>query len=215
MTLAAAKVRTRPPTTPSTSILVLVAALLVVSAVGFYPAYLSQFPTFANSGWQVHLHLVTVLGWLAMLTAQATLAATGRIQRHRAVGRLSYALVPLVVVGFVLVAWFGQRRHPDPALLGATAFDGSLFVLFYSLAIAKRRRPDDHARYMLLTGVTFINPALGRAIAPQVSVPFEFALIVGLLVAARRRGQRWQPYAVGAVAYVVLLAAIVVVNPPG
>lgn len=214
MTLGAGKDNHRPSGASPRVIFALVAAVLVSSAVGFYPSYIRQFPTFATSGWQVHFHIATVLGWLALLIAQATLAGTGRIERHRALGRLSYALVPLIVLGFVLVAWFGQRRNPNPALLGATFFDGGLFLLFYVLAILKRRRPNDHGRYMLLTGVTFINPSLGRAVAPQLSVPLEFALIVGLLIAARRRGERWQPYAVGAIAYVVLLATIMIVNPP-
>lgn len=193
----------------------LVGALLLTSAVGFHSAYFSRFPTFEGSGWQVHFHLATVLAWLTMLAAQARLAATGRLGRHRAVGRASYALVPLVVAGFVLVAHFGQQRRPEPALIGAALFDGGLFVLFYVLAIANRRKPQVHARYMLLTAVAFINAPLGRAVAPQVSVPFEFLVIVALLVAAKRRGKVHRPFVVGAVAYVALLGAVMVVSPPG
>jgi hypothetical protein len=56
-----------------------VGALLVTSAIGFYPAYFSQFPEFAHSGWQVHFHLLTILAWLTLLAAQTWLGATGRI----------------------------------------------------------------------------------------------------------------------------------------
>jgi hypothetical protein len=196
-------------------ILALVGTLLVASAVGFYPGYFSQFPGFARSGWQVHFHLLTILAWLGLLVAQASLAATGRIAGHRALGRLSYALVPLIVLGFVLVTRFGQQRHAEPALIGAAFFDGGLFLLFYLLAIANRRNTAHHSRYMALTAVAFINPPLGRAIAPQVSVPLEFLVIVALLIAAKRRRQPWRPFLVGAVAYIVLLGIILAVNPPG
>ena len=148
----------------------LVGALAVTALVGFFPGYLRQFPRFARSGWEVHFHLATIVAWLVTLVAQARLVARGRLEMHRRVGAATYALVPLIVIGFVLVTGFGQRRHRDPALLGATLFDGTLFLLFYVLAIATRRDAALHGRYMMLTAVAFINPTLGRAIAPQVTV---------------------------------------------
>lgn len=196
-------------------IVALVGALLIASAIGFYPGYFSQFPRFAGSGWQVHFHLVTILAWLTLLVAQTWSAATGRIERHRALGRWSYALVPLIALGFVLVTSFGQHRHREPALVGAAFFDGSLFLLFYVLAIANRRNTAQHSRYMLLTAVALINAPLGRATAPEISVPLEFLIIVALLVAARVQRRPWRPFLVGVIAYVGLLAIIMGVNPPG
>jgi len=196
-------------------IVALVGALSIASAIGFYPGYFSQFPRFARSGWQVHFHLVTILAWLTLLVAQTWLAATGRIERHRALGRWSYALVPLIALGFVLVTHFGQHRHREPALIGAAFFDGSLFLLFYVLAIVNRRNTAHHSRYMLLTAVALINAPLGRATAPQISVALEFLIIVGLLVAARIQRKPWRPFLVGVIAYVGLLAVILAVNPPG
>jgi hypothetical protein len=55
-------------------------------------------------------------------------------------------LVPIVIAGFVLVTDFGQRRHPEPALIGATILDGSLFVVFYVLAIVHRKKAILHGR---------------------------------------------------------------------
>jgi hypothetical protein len=196
------------------TIVVLVAALLVTSGIGFFSTYFSRAPDFAGSGWQVHFHLATILAWLAILVAQAWLGAMGRLASHRAVGQGSYLLVPLIVVGFVLVALFGQERAPNPALIGAAFFDGTLFTLFYVLAIVKRREPAIHSRYMLLTAVALINAPLGRAIAPQVSVPFELLVIIALLIVARKRGEPWRPFLVGAVSYVVLLGVIMAIHPP-
>jgi hypothetical protein len=143
-----------------------------------------------NSGWQVHFHLATIVAWLGALVVQGALAARGRLDLHRRIGRWSYALVRLVVAGFVLVTDFGQRRHREPALLGATILDGSLFVAFYVLAIVRRRNPILHRRYMLLTAVAFVDPALGRAVDPRVALPSALALIVVIVMKTRapRRG---------------------------
>lgn len=163
----------------------LVGALVVVATIGFWPSYFSHFPRFANSGWQVHLHLATIVAWLGALVVQGALAARGRLDLHRRIGRWSYALVPLVVAGFVLVTDFGQRRHHEPALIAATILDGSLFLAFYVLAILRRRNAVLHGRYMLLTAVAFIDPALGRAVDPRVALPVELALIIVIFVRTR------------------------------
>ena len=164
----------------------LVGVLCAVAFIGFFPAYFSQFPHFANSGWEVHFHLATIIAWLGMLVTQGWLAATGRIDLHRRIGRLSYGLVPLLVVGWVLVTRFGQLRNPNPPLIGATILDGAVFLTFYVLAIRRRKTPALHGRYMLLTAVAFIDPALGRAIDPRVALPVEIATIVAILVLGRR-----------------------------
>lgn len=196
------------------AIVALVAGLLVTSAIGFFPGYLREFPVFASSGWQVHFHVATLLAWLGLLVAQAWLAASGRIEQHRIAGRLSYLLVPLIIVGFVLVSRFGQQRQPNPALIGAALFDGALFVLFYVLAIANRRHPEIHSRYMLLTAVALINAPLGRAVAPELSVPFELLVMLTMLVVSRLRARPWKPFLVGVIAYVALLGAIFAALPP-
>lgn len=163
----------------------LVGGLVIVAAIGFWPGYFSHFPKFANSGWQVHFHLATIVAWLGALVVQGALATRGRLDLHRRIGRWSYALVPLVVAGFVLVTEFGQRRHPEPALIGATILDGSLFVAFYVLAIVHRRNAILHGRYMLLTAVAFIDPALGRAVDPRVALPVALVLIIVIVVRTR------------------------------
>lgn len=165
----------------------LVAALVAVAFVGFFPSYFGQFPRFASSGWQVHFHVATIFAWLGLLVAQGTLAARGRLVLHRRLGRWSYALVPLVIVGFVLVTRFGQQRHPNPALIGASVLDGSLFLTFYVLAILRRQDARLHGRYMMLTAVAFIDPALGRALDPRVALPFEVVAIITILVVTRGR----------------------------
>ncbi|HSI03559.1 MAG: hypothetical protein ACAI38_01605 [Myxococcota bacterium] len=193
-------------------LVITVAAVAVLGAVGFYSSYLRHFPGFEGVGWQVHFHLLTVLAWIGMLVGQGWLAATRRLATHRKLGRLSFALVPLVLVGFVLITSYGQLRHKEPALLGATFLDASLFSTLYALAIAHRRNPGLHSRYMMLTPLSFLNPTLGRAVSPAFSVPFVLALFVGLFFLARRKGTPSRPYLVAALVYVGLTVIVVYVS---
>ncbi len=194
---------------PYGRIIALVVSVSVLSYFGFKASYWDHFPRFLGVGWEVHFHLFTIVCWLAMLVAQARMGITGRIAQHRRIGRLSYVLVPLIVVGFVLVTNYGQLRHKEPDLLGATLFDGTAFLAFYLLAIVHRKNTAYHSRYMLLTAVPFINPTLGRAVSPEVSSTVELVLVIALLIAARVRKTAWQPYLVALLVLVALALLIV------
>lgn len=193
-------------------IIALVIAVAALSYFGFKASYWDHFPRFLGVGWEVHFHLFTIVCWLAMLVVQARLGITGRIAQHRRIGRTSYVLVPLIVVGFVVVANYGQLRHKEPGLLGATLFDGGAFLAFYLLAIAYRRNTTYHSRYMMLTAVPFINPTLGRAVSPEVSSTVELVLVITLLIAARVRKTAWQPYLVALLVLIALVLVIVYIS---
>ena len=193
-------------------IVLLVIVLVPLSYFGFRTSYWDFFPGFTGVGWEVHFHLVTIACWLAMLIAQAWLAVNGRIAQHTRIGRRSYLLVPLIVIGFVLITNYGQVRHKEPALLGASFFDGGAFLAFYALAMVYRRNTAYHPRYMMLTAVPFINPTLGRAIAPEVSTTVELLIIIALLIVARVRKTTWQPYLVALLTLIALTLVIVYIS---
>lgn len=193
-------------------ILLLVIALVPLSYFGFRASYWTHFPRFFGVGWEVHFHLLTIACWLAMLLAQAWLATKGRIAQHKRIGRSSYLLVPLIAIGFMLITNYGQLRRKEPGLLGASFFDGGAFLVFYALAIAYRKNTAYHSRYMMLTAVPFINPTLGRAVAPEVSTTVELVLIIALLIAARVRRTAWQPYLVALLTLIALTLVIVYIS---
>jgi len=147
-----------------------------------------------------------------MLFSQAMLAKNGRIELHRKIGKLSYLLVPLILVGFALVTNYGQLKQKAPDLLGASIFDGSLFVLFYALAIIYKKNSDYHAKYMILSAVPFINPGLGRFLSPAVSLPVEFLLILILLMIAYIKKKPYRPFLVALGSFLVLLTIIVYIS---
>lgn len=114
------------------------------------------------------------------------LGRASRYAAHRRIGRLTYLLVPLVILNFVLVTDCGQRCQKQPHLVGAAFFDGSLLLACYLLAMISRRNRSYHSRYMMLTAVALMNAPLGRAVSPQFSVTLQVVLILGLLGAAPR-----------------------------
>lgn len=194
------------------TILWLVIGVLAVSFLGFYKFYFGFFPRFQNTVWVVHFHVLVIFCWFAMLISQGFLAKNGNITLHKKIGKLSYILAPLVVLSFVLMANYGQQRHKAPDLLGATIFDGGLFILFYTLAIVNRKKTDYHAQYMILSALPFINPGLGRFISPAVSLPVEFLLILTLLLVAYRRKKPYRSYVTAMIGFLILLAVIIYIS---
>ncbi len=190
----------------------LLIALLLISFLGFRKTYFNLFPAFTRTSWIIHFHVASILSWFALLFTQAFLAMNGRLELHHKIGKLSYILVPVIVTGFILVTNHGQIKHKEPGLVAATFFDGSLFVLFYLLAILNRKKTNYHAQYMILSAVPFINPGLGRFISPEVSLPIEFLLILTLLLTSYFRKKTYRPYLTALGSFIVLLLVVVYVS---
>ncbi len=195
----------RPPTFWWWPVMVLVLAL-----AAFFPTYFGRFPGFQGTSPAVHFHAVTMLAWLTLTIAQPILIRRRRFTMHRQLGLLTYALLPLLAVGFWLVMRDGQLRHKQPDLILATAFDGFLFFFLVGMGLFYRKRRAHHGRFMMLSLVPFLNPTLGRLISPAVSVPFELLLLIALLVRARRRREDIRPYAVALMAFLGALTLLVV-----
>jgi hypothetical protein len=187
------------------------ATVLALALAAFFPSYFGRFPGFHGTSPSVHFHVATMLAWMALTIAQPILIRRRRFDLHRQLGRLSYLLLPLLAVGFWLVMRDGQRRHGQQDLILATAFDAFLFFFLVGMGLFYRKRRAYHGRFMMLSLVPFLNPTLGRLISPAVSVPFELALLIALLVRARRRQEDVRPYAVALTALLGALGILVVV----
>ena len=141
----------------------LVTLITVSVFVGFTQTYLPPAP-FAESDAPlpvaVHIHGVSFLAWYALLVFQAALVLRGAVRLHRAVGVASLVLVVVMVAtGLFVVAVRMESglTEGDPfwaAFSLAILSNLILFVGFFAAAIAHRRRPDEHRRYMLLAAAT-------------------------------------------------------------
>ena len=141
-------------------------AMLGLATVAFWPGYLAV-PKLERSGW-THFHAVTGTLWLSVLIVQPWAILNGRRELHVWVGRMSYLLAPLVLVGFVGLAHSSmQGKTPQGQAVDAYFFYirlvlVAIFVGCYVMGVLHRKDPEVHSRYMLCTGLTLIDPVVHR-----------------------------------------------------
>jgi hypothetical protein len=130
--------------------------------------------------------------WIVLMVAQASLVAGGRTELHRKIGPFSAVLAVAMVVLGTLGALIAARRAtgfvqiPVPPLqfLAIPIFDMILFGTFVWLAIAQRRNPQAHKRWMLLATVNLVTAAIARWPGVQGLGPLAFFGLTDLFVIA-------------------------------
>jgi uncharacterized membrane protein len=144
------------------------AALVLLSVAAFWKPYFSHATSVAEP--YVHAHVLFVSLWMAALIGQPLLIRTRRLDLHRAIGRISFALAPLVAVSALLLA-HSRFRRMDDATLARSLFTLYLpfmstgaFAISYALALAFRRHWAAHAAFMLGTGFALVEPIAVRLI---------------------------------------------------
>ena len=198
----------------------LFAGLFALALLAFWPSYLSRLRAGATG--YVHVHAVAMTLWFALLIAQALLIRAGRRALHRKLGAASYGLAPVVVVAGVLLAHAALVRDAagDPDGAGTTAYLPltmiAWFTACYGLAIAYRKVPALHARFMIGTSLAAVDPIASRVAAfyfPPLEDASRYPLVSWGLIAAilvvfmaAERGQRR-----GRTVFPALLAASTVV----
>jgi hypothetical protein len=136
-------------------------ALFLLALVAFWPSYLSTPSTVTG---YTHFHAVTAATWMLLLVVQPLAVRNRQLGLHRALGRASYVIAPLVVIGMVLLA-HSKTRGVSPIELPGFYVPLSLAGLFglsYALAITYRRTTRLHARFMVCTALTLIDPVVVR-----------------------------------------------------
>src|SRR6266550_7517516 len=88
--------------------------LLALALAGFWPTYFV--PKF-EADWHVHLHGVAMFLWVLLLIAQAGLVRARQLPLHRALGKVSYGLVPVIVVSTLLLAHYRMKQGLTEELL--------------------------------------------------------------------------------------------------
>lgn len=161
--------------------------LLIIIGVqwGFYYSYTSQFPTFENATPVIHIHGALLMSWLSLLVLQPMLIYFKRIKLHRTIGKVSFVLGPLIITSLFLVGrggyWRGLGNVPEIFNLGVMALDirGLIsFAIFWALAMAFRKTPSAHMRYMIATGILAIGPGMGRGLVASFDLSLYAALSI-------------------------------------
>jgi hypothetical protein len=138
------------------------------------------------------LHGATLTSWFLLFLAQTTLAATGRVQWHRALGRAAIVVVIAGAATFVWMAFDLYQNRPiatvdpaiaDRALLTRLVRELTVFAAFPVLAglgLAYRRRREVHRRLMLLATISLLPPALSRFVAMAIGPEARILATLGL-----------------------------------
>jgi uncharacterized membrane protein len=181
-------------------------AVLLLIFCAFFKTYFGLFPSFTGTTTLVHVHAVTVLLWFAMLIGQPMLIRTKQIALHRLVGRISYLLVPLMVISFLLMSRLHQLRGKDLMMFTANFSDISLFLVLYGLAIIYRHTVTYHARFMIMTVLPFLGASVGRLPSfPISSALLGLLIILGLLLFERFTRRVYRPYLISLAVFMGLL----------
>jgi hypothetical protein len=164
------------------------ASLVVITLIGFIPDSIMKIAA-VRAGSKapfplvLHLHAILMASFLVLVLAQTTLAATGKLDAHRWLGRLAMVLVPaLVLVGFILaptmyhLIWYPAQSAPPAAQMElqqhVRRLDnimllqlriGILFPLFIFLGLRARGKDGAfHKRMMILAAATPLPAAIDR-----------------------------------------------------
>lgn len=181
-------------------------ALLIIAVLAFWPSYFS--PGLGTSSVYIHLHAATAALWMCLLIIQPWLIRTYRFDLHKTIGRISYVLVPLVLLCILLLANFRIRTASEANyqiqtfILYLQVSLGVLFAACFVLAMVFRRDSEIHARFMICSALTLIDPIFARilfVIIPDLVQHHQWItngitdlLFVLLIVAERRnRSARW------------------------
>lgn len=166
------------------------AALLLAAIPAFWPSYL--YPKKYEADWHVHLHGIAMFLWMLMLVVQSTLATRGGIGAHRALGKTSFVLVPVIVASTLLLAHYRMRSGLNRELVYFFYVQVALLVQFgvaYFFAILNRRMSPIHMRFMACTALALVDPIFGRllynhlGIQPPMMQLITYGLVDLILVA--------------------------------
>jgi len=170
-------------------------ALLVTVIVGFSRSFFLRplFPDWPSPSETIfYVHGAVFSAWIVLLVVQATLVAGSRTELHRRIGPfgavLAVAMVVLGTIGALVAArrvtGFTQVPVPPLQFLAIPLFDMVLFAAFVSLAIANRRKPQAHKRWMLLATVNLVTAAIARWPGVFALGPLAFFALTDLFVIA-------------------------------
>ena len=175
---------------------------LLLAFAAFWPTYVSLAPSASTA--YAHFHAAMATLWVLMLISQPILIRSGRLSLHRAIGKFSWVLAPAFVISVVLLANERIKGLEGPAydfqtyILWLQVSTVILFAFCYAMAMIKRKSMVHHARFMICTGLTLIDPVVARLLLWMDRTPdwnyqwFTFVLtdliILGLIWIERKQG---------------------------
>lgn len=149
-----------------------VVVILIITLIGFFKPYLGKFPSFESVPLITHLHFVAFLGWFVVLIWQPILIRQKKFETHRKVGRLTYFLVPILVVTIIGIVYHqlsffvpGESNESVYINMLGGSLSGTSFVIYYILAILNTKNTRWHVAFIIASSLVLLNPGLSRMVA--------------------------------------------------
>lgn len=158
-------------------------SFIVLVIIGFWPTYFSKFfDGTADFNHYFHFHAITALLWVLFLIVQPMLIRLKRFRIHRLIGKLSYILVPLLIISVLLLAH--SRIDPNtenlPWRLWIPFKDLIIFSFGFGVAIRFRKKVPIHARGMIVAGMALIEPTFVRLIVNVIGIEQPLGYYLGI-----------------------------------
>jgi hypothetical protein len=145
--------------------------VLLVVVSGFWVTYFQQIDSVPLA---FHVHAFTATSWLLLLIAQSVAIHRRANALHKLMGRASFVLFPLLLLGFAMIIDVSANRYASGesefiAYVGPSFAIGmgiaiaAYLVLFYQ-ALRHRRNVKLHAGYMLATPLILFESPVSRLI---------------------------------------------------
>jgi hypothetical protein len=180
-------------------------ALFLIAIIGFWKPYFAL--KFGDIDRYTHIHAVTMVVWCLLLIGQALLVRFGNRALHKKIGVAAYVLGPVIMASIFLLSHNRIMKHraeitvEHSNLLFVQLGTLVIFSFAYLLAMYKKNDPAIHARAMIGTSLTMIDPSLARWFifylppiphAELINYAATLGVLVALMVFERkaRRG-RW------------------------
>jgi hypothetical protein len=144
-------------------------ALFGGAVLAFWPHYLARLPR--GGDWYTHAHAVVAVMWCLLLIVQPFVIRARRRDLHRRLGTLSRIVAPVFVVVSLLLAHAHTLAVDDPRFVvrAPSVFLGLSatlqFAVAYILALRFQQTTALHARFMIATGLTMIDPVIVRVLS--------------------------------------------------
>ena len=193
------------------------AFMVLVTLVGFWPSYFGKIDRVPLP---FHVHALTALAWLTLIAVQTWSIQQRRNALHKQLGKGSFLLFPLLIMGLVAIVNLTATRYAagDPGkmifepAIGIITFVAILgYLTLFHLAIKHRRNARLHGAYLLATPLILFESPASRAtgnlfnwpdfanrtplqqFADSVAVPDAMCIAFALLVYAsdRKHGKPW------------------------
>lgn len=135
---------------------------------GFRPTYFQRDTGLPPLSPLLTVHALAFTAWVGLFVTQTALVSAGRGQWHKSLGLAGIVLALALVVLGSATALDALGRHAGPHAIDPFAFfaipvtDIVVFAILAAAAIAHRRTPERHKRYMLMALIGLTAPALAR-----------------------------------------------------